>query len=96
MKLAKAAITAGLIAVASAGTANAAIMYVDGGKWYVGYSTSSVWSNYWHPDVNHGSSVVNTETGFKIWSGCVAPGDTSYASQVQDPEVLQEGYYKFC
>lgn len=52
--------------------------YVGGGTWEYGNNGLDVWSNYYHPNNNHRSSVsVNGTVGR---SACTSPGNWSHAS----------------
>ena len=55
---------------------------VGGGTWDYGtrlydLSTKEAWSNYWHPDKNHGSTA---QIGTRVNRACTIPGNTSYAT----------------
>ncbi|WP_017569942.1 lactococcin 972 family bacteriocin [Nocardiopsis halotolerans] len=64
------------LAVGATGTALAVVEYVGGGRWEHGFSAGSVYSNYFHGGVCHGSTAVGTYT-----DRTSAPaGYTSYAT----------------
>lgn len=67
--------------VAVAAPAMAAREYVGGGAWDHGLTGLHVYSNYYHPDNNHRSSVeVN---GLVTRSACTAPREWSHAKDWQ-------------
>lgn len=74
-------------AIALAAQAN-----VDGGTWSYGVNDTHVYSNYYHPTCKHGSTAEGT---FTARSGCVGPGQTSYASAPKKWRGNQS-YYSFC
>ncbi|QTD42770.1 lactococcin 972 family bacteriocin [Sporosarcina sp. Te-1] len=68
---------------------------VDGGTWSYGTSTKSgtktVYSNYWHPDKNHGSSAqLGSRTPDR---DCVGPDKESKASQSAKTNDTGYAYY---
>lgn len=75
----KVALISGAIIFGTAGAAFAGHENVGGGIWDYGADTT-IWSDYYHPSVCHGSSV---EDGYGniTRSGNTAAGYTSYASR---------------
>lgn len=67
----------------------------DGGDWDHGASGGRVWSNYWHPNVNHGASVQGRDF---IDSGCVGPNIWARAEARTKitPWSADGAYYRFC
>ncbi|PZR03336.1 MAG: lactococcin 972 family bacteriocin [Corynebacterium kroppenstedtii] len=79
--------------IASVGTAMAEPR--DGGDWDHRNSGGRVWSNYWHPSVNHGSSVQGHEY---VDSGCQPRGVWARAQTHSkwNPFGKDGSYYRFC
>ncbi|WP_083987644.1 lactococcin 972 family bacteriocin [Corynebacterium mustelae] len=67
----------------------------DGGWWDHGNSGGRVWSNYWHPDWNHGASVSGHTS---VDSGCVSPNQWAHAQTRSKwlPWSIDGSYYRFC
>ncbi len=67
--------------LAVAAPAMADRQYVGGGAWDYGFAGlgSIVYSNYYHPSTNHGSSVVINDIVYR--SNCEAPGVWSHVQQ---------------
>lgn len=65
---------AGVLSSAAVTAANAAIVHPpEGGVWDYGANASTVWSDYYHPSVCHGSTAVGTivvraSAGAGAWS----------------------------
>ncbi|WP_448854191.1 lactococcin 972 family bacteriocin [Corynebacterium frankenforstense] len=78
-----------------AGAGIAVAVPADGGDWDHGNSGERVWSNYWHPNVTHGSSVQGHEY---VDSGCVAPNiwARAQAHSKYVPWGRDGAYYRFC
>lgn len=86
---------AGAFALLGAGTGVALADDVDGGIWNHGNSGGRVWSNFWHPTDNHGSSVQGHEY---VDSGCQG-ADTWARAQTHSkwlPWGIDGSYYRFC
>ena len=65
----------------------------DGGEWYHGDSGGRVWSHYWHPNFNHGTSV----NGYRwVDSGCKGPGLWARAEAPSRWFGASGAYYRFC
>lgn len=69
-------VAAGILA-ATVGTTAMALLPIDGGVWDYGVRILTVYSDYYHPNEIHGSTV---EGAFKDTDYNVAPGQTSHAS----------------
>ena len=65
----------------------------SGGDWVYGHSAGWVWSNYWHQEVNHGSSVSGHSF---VDSGCQAPGVWALARAKSKWFGRSGAYYRFC
>lgn len=65
----------------------------SGGDWVHGHSGGWVWSNYWHAQVNHGSSVNGH---FFVDSGCKPPGVWAAAKAPSRWFGRSGAYYRFC
>lgn len=82
-------IAAGAIGVA--GPALAEVSYPSGGTWSHGTGDGEVWSDYYHPNRCHGSSVQG------VWfdEDYASAGYWSTAS-ADDSWGVDEAWYKFC
>lgn len=89
----KVAAIAASVVVLGVGVASAE--HAAGGEWEHGNSGGRVWSNYWHPQFNHGSSVQGHEY---VDSGCQGPGVWSRAQTHTKyiPWAKDGAYYRFC
>ncbi|AWB83463.1 lactococcin 972 family bacteriocin [Corynebacterium liangguodongii] len=86
--------TAGVaILLSMAGMAAAVAEPKDGGDWDHGSSGGRVWSNYWHPSVNHGASVQGLRY---VDSGCQPAGTWARAQAPSNPIWSDGSYYRFC
>lgn len=83
------------IAVAFLGSGVAFAEPRDGGDWDHGVSGGRVWSNYWHPGVNHGASVQGHEY---VDSGCQVANvwARAQAKEKISPWGRDGSYYRFC
>lgn len=82
------------IAVASTTIADAGVQYVGGGKWEYGTSDTKVWSDYYHKDDRHGSSVEG-RNGL-TQSDCVNGGIWSRASDTKPRFGTGKSYWRKC
>ncbi|MEU9377718.1 lactococcin 972 family bacteriocin [Streptomyces sp. NPDC048255] len=73
----KVALATAALVVAAATPAMAVVVNTGGGKWDYGVSDGFVWSNYYHADTCHSSSV---QGDYYSSSGNVGAGSWSYAS----------------
>jgi hypothetical protein len=86
------AIIAASITGAAGGVANATVVSAEGGSWDYGTGGGKVWSNYYHPDVTHKSSVKNGFGKF-VESAWLTKGYTTYASTGWSPSGGNQSFY---
>ena len=76
---------------AGATAAFASTTTVDGvGRWDYGTNSSKVWSNLYHPNKTHKTSVEGSST---VDSGWVSKGNTSYASSGSRWWAVDKSYW---
>lgn len=86
------AVLAGALTLAGTGVAGATIVSIDGGTWDYGSDSSTVWSDYFHNGVPHGSTAVGK---FRSDSGCVNKNVWSRATAPRKG-IGNESFYRHC
>lgn len=81
-----------LVFTGGAGVAAATQINIDGGMWHYGTGSNTVWSNYFHNGVSHGSTAVGKITAN---SGCVNKNVWSRAS-APSKSFGNKSYYRHC
>ncbi|MEO3974017.1 lactococcin 972 family bacteriocin [Streptomyces sp. CAU 1734] len=74
----KATLASAALIMGAAAPAMAITVDVGGGRWTYDQGANSAWSNYYHANNNHASSVKIGSNIFR--SGCTSPGSWSLAS----------------
>lgn len=87
-----AAVTAAMV-MTGAAVANATVVFVDDGTWNYGTTWTEVWSHYYHPYFNHGSTARGS---YNVDSGCVGPNSWSYAAAGKQWYETGHSYYRQC
>lgn len=82
-----------MLALAAGVVATAEAVPRDGGDWIYGVGGGRVWSNYWHPQANHGSSVQGMRF---VDSGCQGPHVWARANAPSKPFASDGTFYRFC
>lgn len=85
-------LTALVMVTGTAVPALAAVAYPGGGTWNYGTNQTEVYSNYHHPSLRHGSSVINGYGEYRS-SGCQSAKVWSYASLRADPNRVDHAYW---
>ncbi|MFP1627016.1 lactococcin 972 family bacteriocin [Streptomyces sp. 5K101] len=90
-KVVRLGVATGALVVATATPALAVVVNAGGGTWDYGTNSSTVWSNYYHGSLCHGSTAVGTYTDR---SPDTAAGRWSYASAPERDFVEDKSYYR--
>ena len=75
-----AAVAIGASAMTAVAAPAVAVVQVGGGSWDYGVNAFWNWSNYYHPNNNHRSSVETS--GIVHRSACTSPGNWSHVQTV--------------